>query len=134
MSTSAFFKRKEVNKVKDIIVSDEFVNEDGTIEKFRIRSISASEDRQIKKEVTYKNENGIEDIDQEAYRREVLIRCIVYPDLQDADLQDHYGVVGEIELLEAMLKSGEYNNLEYQIMDINGFNKTYADKVEEAKN
>ena len=58
----------------------------------------------------------------------------VYPDLKNAELQNSYGVMGEVELLEAMLSAGELLAYEQEINRINGFDVSFDDKVEEAKN
>ena len=60
--------------------------------------------------------------------------CVVYPDLTDAELQNSYGVMGDDNLLKKMLKSGEYAALLNKVQEINGFDITTQDLVDEAKN
>ena len=61
-------------------------------------------------------------------------RCTVYPNLNDASLQDSYGVMGADALLKKMLTAGEYAEYLMKIQEINGFDVSFEDKVEEAKN
>ena len=60
--------------------------------------------------------------------------CTVYPDLNNLDLQDSYGVMGAEELLKVMLLPGEYANYLGKVQEICGFDKNMNDLVEEAKN
>ena len=61
-------------------------------------------------------------------------RCVVFPNLNDKDLQDSYGVMGAEKLLKEMLKPGEYQDLIKKIQEVNGFNVSMDELVEEAKN
>ncbi|EQG32401.1 phage XkdN-like family protein [Clostridioides difficile DA00129] len=62
------------------------------------------------------------------------METIVFPDLHDAELQNSYGVMGAEELLTTMLTPGEYTDLSSEVGEVNGFDRTFEDKVEEAKN
>jgi hypothetical protein len=59
---------------------------------------------------------------------------VAYPNLNDAELQNSYGVMGAEALLEAMLTAGEYITLSGKVAEINGFNESVEELVEEAKN
>ena len=54
--------------------------------------------------------------------------------MNDAELQNSYGVMGADALLKKMLKPGEYAAYLEKVQEINGFNETFDEKVEEAKN
>ena len=59
----------------------------------------------------------------------------VTPDLFDKELQDSYGVATPEELLLAMVDDpGEYNDLAVFIQQFQGFDVSFEDKVDEAKN
>ncbi|HBG5851887.1 TPA: phage portal protein, partial [Clostridioides difficile] len=47
---------------------------------------------------------------------------------------DSYRVMGANQLLKAMLTPGEYTEYVQEVLDINGFDNSFEDKVEEAKN
>lgn len=63
-----------------------------------------------------------------------MVHCVVYPDLYNKDLQDAYGVKDPVDLILAMLTPGEYTTLMEAVNSINGFDVTFEDKVEAAKN
>ena len=69
------------------------------------------------------------------YIRKMITASVVYPDLYDARLQDSYGVKTPEELLLAMVDDpGEYNELTAFMQRFQGFDTSFNDKVEEAKN
>ena len=69
------------------------------------------------------------------YIRKMIVASVVYPDLYDAQLQDSYGVKTPEELLLAMVDDpGEYNELTAFMQRFQGFDTSFNDKVEEAKN
>ena len=69
------------------------------------------------------------------YIRKMITASVVYPDLYDAQLQDSYGVKTPEVLLLAMVDDpGEYNELTAFMQRFQGFDTSFNDKVEEAKN
>lgn len=69
------------------------------------------------------------------YIQKMIAASVVVPDLFDAELQDSYGVKTPEELLMAMVDDpGEYNNLAAFVQKFQGFDTTFDDKVDEAKN
>ncbi len=65
----------------------------------------------------------------------MLCACIVEPNLYDKELQDSYGVMTPEELLKEMIDDpGEYQDFASFVQDYNGFNTSFEEKVEEAKN
>ena len=69
------------------------------------------------------------------YIQKMIVASVVYPDLYDADLQDSYDVKTPEDLLLAMVDDpGEYNELAAFMQSFQGFNVSFNDKVEEAKN
>ncbi|MCJ0199628.1 phage portal protein, partial [Clostridioides difficile] len=69
-----------------------------------------------------------------SYVAELCVASTVFPDLKDAELQNSYGVMGEAQLLKTMLTAGEYVNYTVKVNEVNGFDTSFEDKVEEAKN
>ncbi len=64
-----------------------------------------------------------------------MAASIVYPDLYDAELQDSYGVKTPEDLLLAMVDNpGEYSDLTAFVQKFQGFDVSFSDKVDEAKN
>ena len=69
------------------------------------------------------------------YMQKMVAASVVVPDLYDKELQDSYGVTTPEELLLAMVDDpGEYNDLLSFVQKFQGFNVSFNDKVEEAKN
>lgn len=69
------------------------------------------------------------------YICKMIAASVVMPDLFDAELQDSYGVKTPEELLMEMVDDpGEYNDLSAFVQKLQGFNVSFEDKVNEAKN
>ncbi len=69
------------------------------------------------------------------YIQKMIAASVVTPDLYDAQLQDSYGVSTPEELLLAMVDDpGEYADLAAFVQNFQGFNTSFEDKVDEAKN
>ena len=69
------------------------------------------------------------------YIQKMIAASVVMPDLYDKELQDSYGVTTPEELLLAMVDDpGEYNDLLSFVQKFQGFNVSFDEKVEEAKN
>lgn len=69
------------------------------------------------------------------YVQKMIVASVVYPDLYDAELQDSYGVKTPEDLLMEMVDDpGEYNDLAAFVQKMQGFNVSFEDKVDEAKN
>ena len=69
------------------------------------------------------------------YIQKMIAASVVMPDLYDKELQDSYGVTTPEELLLAMVDDpGEYNDLLSFVQKFQGFNVSFNDKVDEAKN
>lgn len=74
-------------------------------------------------------------VDGTKYIRDMVVKSIVFPDLYDVDLQDSYGVKTPEDLLMEMVDDpGEYMELVTFVQKFQGFNVTFEDKVDEAKN
>ena len=69
------------------------------------------------------------------YVQKMIVASVVTPDLYDKELQDSYGVLTPEELLLAMVDDpGEYSDLAAFVQKFQGFDTSFEDKVEEAKN
>ena len=75
-----------------------------------------------------------QNIDANAYTIKLAVRCTSFPNLNDAELQDSYGVKSAEQLLGAMLDPGELDEYTRKVLEVNGFEKTESDLVDEAKN
>ena len=69
------------------------------------------------------------------YIAKMICACVVEPNLYDKDLQDSYGVMTPEDLLREMVDDpGEYQDFAQFVQNYNGFDETFEEKVEEAKN
>ena len=138
---SAFLAQNalQVENIKHV-VSKRFVDEEGKPVPWEIQCITSSEDEMIRKACTKKvqipGKKGqyTQQTDFDLYLGKLAARCTVFPNLDDAELQNSYGVMGADALLKVMLKPGEYTDYLTKIQEVNGFDITFEEAVEEAKN
>lgn len=106
----------------------------------KFRSISASKGDEIRKKnrkITFVKGQKMIETDQDKYMVDLICETTTYPDLKNAELQADWGVVGAPELLNAMkskMKDGEYAEWSSAVSEINGYDKSINELVEEAKN
>lgn len=139
-SLSAFM-RPNVAEIKNasFAPSPRFVGEDGKPVEWEICCISADEYGRIRSScirqvpVAGKKNQFTQMLDAYAFQSKVCARCTVFPDLNDAGLQDSWGVARPEELVGAMLIGGEFDDYVTEVFRVNGF-KTEGELVGEAKN
>jgi len=142
MNNLNFFLYQNVIKDDHIkfVASKRFVDENGKPLEWEISCITSDEDEAIRKactrkvQVPGKRNQFTPETDFNAYLGKLASRCTVYPNLNDAELQNSYGVLGADSLLKTMLKPGEYSDYLSKIQEVNGFDVTMEELVEEAKN
>lgn len=107
---------------------------------WELSAIESTVDEEIRKECTIKKpipgKRGqyTNDLDTDKYIGRICARCTVYPNLNDAELQESYGVKGADALLKKMLNVGEYAEYKAKVMELNGFDTSLDELVDEAKN
>lgn len=125
---------------KKIVVSNRFKNKEGKPMKWEIHSITKKEDDILRKECTkrmpVKGRAGMyaPELDTNTYLARLAIACTSFPDLNDKELQDSYGVMGAEDLINKMLLPGEFTDYMDAVQEINGFDFSMDDVVGEAKN
>ncbi|MDF2873107.1 MAG: phage portal protein [Anaerocolumna sp.] len=142
MSELSMFFAENALKEENVkfIASKRFLKKSGKPVEWELCCISSKEDEDIRKACTRKvpvpGRKGqfTTETDGNMYLGKLAARCVVYPELNDAGLQNSYGVLGADNLLKVMLKSGEYSDLILKVQEINGFNTDTEELVEEAKN
>lgn len=126
----AFFSQNvKYDKHLDVIISERFIDENGKLIPWKIRSMSEKENELIRKN-TPRDKKG--NIDGEAYAVKLVAESVVFPNLKDADLQKSYGVMGAEDLIKEMLLSGEYSRLCQKVQEANGFD--INEMIQYAKN
>lgn len=136
MSLNGFFKSnaKSLPDVK-VVVSERFTNEDGTPIEWVLHPISTKKVEEITKrntKTTIKNGKKESVVNEENLNAELLEAVVLYPSLNDADLQDSYGVSSANELLSVMLYPGETQILTNALQEVMAGTK--ANDIDELKN
>lgn len=114
--------------------------EKGKAVDWEIKPISSELDEAIRKDCTRKvpvvGHRGqyTPEVDTDKYISKVCVACTVYPNLNDTELQDAYGVKDGETLLKKMLLPGEYAEYKAKVMEVNGYDMSMDDLVDEAKN
>ncbi len=131
-SLKAFLNPIQVEN-KEVIVSNRF-QEDGKPVPFVIRPITQKENEQLIRKYTKRDKRGIEILDRTEYIQALTASAVVFPDLKNAELQKTYGVLGEVELLKAMLYVGEFAELSQAVQELSGLDIDINEEIEEVKN
>lgn len=136
---SAFMAQNAVKQEHmRIAVSPRFM-EDGKPAEWEARALTTEEDEALRKkftrhvQVTGKPGQFRDEFDANGYLAAMAAACTVYPDLNDAELQDSYGALGAEALLKKMLLAGESTLYFAKLQELNGFT-SFEEQVDEAKN
>ena len=130
-------------KVQDetvkFVASKRFV-ENGKPVEWEIKPIDSDMDEALRKDCTKrvpvpgKRGQYNQETDTDKYMAKMCVACTVYPNLNDAELQVAFGVKGADALLKKMLKPGEYTEYKAKVMEVNGYDMSMEELVDEAKN
>lgn len=139
---SRFLKKNKVKKDNiKIPATASLVDEHGKPLLWEIRPLTTKEDNILREDctvdvqVTGKPGMFRPKFQANRYLAKMAAACVVYPNLNDKELQDAYGVMGSEGLIQEMIDDpGEYNNFMGQLQTYHGFDQTIEDKVTEAKN
>lgn len=133
-TTFSSFMKENVGEIgtKEVQVSARFA------EPFRIRAVTAAENDDLTNKCTIRRRDKKgrieESIDSVKYSRCLAAAGVEYPNLNNAGLQDSYGVRTPDGLLAAMLNAGEMKTLQNEVLQLSGFDVSFVDEVEAAKN
>ncbi len=139
---SKFMKANKVEKQNEMYAPTKYLcDENGKPLEWEFKHITSKENENLRDEctievpVTGKPNMFRPKVQSGKYIRKMIAASIVVPDLYDAELQDSYGVKDPEDLLLAMVDDpGEYNELAAFVQRFQGFDVSFNDKVEEAKN
>lgn len=136
------FLAQNAKKIDNVtfVASDRFVDsETGEPMSWEICCITAAENAALRKScmrtVPVPGHKGqfTQDFDANAYLAKISVRCTVFPNLHDAELQQSYGVMGAEQLITTMLSPAEFEDYSEKVLQTNGF-QSGDEMVEEAKN
>lgn len=139
MSLKSFFAQNvQAELTEEVVISERFKDGSNQPIKWKMKTLTEQENESIRKSATrqVKGKNGARmmETDQEEYVGKLAVASVVFPDLQNTELQASYGVMGADTLLKTMLLSGEYANLLVKVQEINGFDQDINDLADEVKN
>lgn len=127
------------DEIVKYVASKRFEDKGKPVE-WEIKAIDSDLDELIRKECTKKvpiaGKRGqyTQETDTDKYIGRMCVACTVFPDLNNAELQDSYGVKTPDALLKKMLKPGEYTDYKAKVMEVNGYDMSMEELVDEAKN
>ena len=103
-------------KEVDYVASERFIDEKNNPIPWKLRILTETElsklKAQCKKRVTNpKTQQSYIETDSSKLADLMIENSVIYPNLNNAQLQDSYGAVGAIDLAKKMLIPGEYNDL-----------------------
>ena len=137
---SAFLKENKIKReAYEYVASKDFVDGEGNPIPWKIRPLTNEEmdnlrdrfTKRVKNKLTQKTE---EVFDKEGFTMEMATTAIEFPQLDDAQLQEAYGVVGADSLLKAMLTPGELQDLFLAVNEASDFEVGMGQKIKQAKN
>ena len=74
-------------------------------------------------------------MDEELFTKKLMAESVVFPDLNNAALQDSYGVkTPEALIVEMVSCAGDFMAFAEYLMVLNNINKSLDERVDEAKN
>lgn len=139
---SRFMKKNKIARENTVFpATKSLVDEKGNALQWTIKPLSTKENDNIRDacmiDVPVKGKANMyrPKLDTSKYIAKMLCACIAEPNLYDKELQDSYGVMTPEDLLKEMIDDpGEYQDFAAFVQEYNGFNTTFEDKIEEAKN
>lgn len=123
---------------KKVVISNRFKDEKGKAIEWELKTLNADDNDALERRcyvnvpVVGRKGQYTRELDRNKYTALLLAETVVYPDLNNAELQDSYGVKTPEDLLKKMLTLAEYNKLAEEMA--NASTENMNDLVEEAKN
>lgn len=138
---SKFMKANKIQKQNAMHpVTKSLVDEKGKPLLWEIKPLTTKENEHIREsctvEVPVKGKPNMYryKTDMEKYQTKLICAAIVSPDLNNAELQNSYGVMSAEELIKEMVDNpAEYTDLLIFVQKLSGF-KSLQEEVDEAKN
>lgn len=125
---NAYLRPSPVGKTKEVFL-DNFKDESGKPIPFIVQCISPEDNERISRKYTDKDGN----LDSIAYGNELIVTCMVEPDLKNEELCRFFGVMDPTMVPSRMFTIGEKQLITAAVMDINDI-KMAKDKLDQAKN
>lgn len=134
---SAFLKQNKKERANEkFVASKDFKDENGKPIEWEIRPLKSKEMDSIRAMCTKIGGKGKSvEFDQAKFNRFYSARATVFPDLNNKELQDSYGVMCAEDLIQELLDNdGEYSAYTQKVLEVAGYNKSEEELKEEVKN
>ena len=136
-----FMKKNKIQKQNAMHpVTKSLTDENGEPLLWEIKPLTTKENEAIRESCTVevpvkgKPNQFRPKVDMNKYQTKLICAAVVSPDLNNAELQNSYGVMTSEELIKEMVDDpAEYTDLMMFVQELSGF-KTLQDEVNEAKN
>ena len=123
-------KNKKLKENVQYAVTKSLTDEKGQPLLWEIRPLTSKETNRLTDECTFQEQvpgkpNVFRNkINSTKLLQKMMVASVVFPNLNDKDLQDSYGVMTPEELITEMVDDpGEYNNFGKYLNELNGFNE-----------
>ncbi len=134
-SLSSFFMENAARQENEKFAVSNRFSENGEAVLWEIKSITSAEDEFLRKSSIKRSQDGREtELDYDLYLGKLAAACTVFPNLNDAQLQKSYGVMGSDALLKEMLLPGEYSGYLKKVQEMNGFHISIEKMADDIKN
>lgn len=131
-------KNRAIKEPTKYPASVDFVDENGVPMEWVLKPLKPEDNDRLLNEATVADfdakGNPILKGDESLYRKNLIVESVIFPNLNNAELQDFYKVKEPGDLVNAMLNIQEYKQLIDKIQEINGFKVNIDKKAKEAKN
>lgn len=129
-------KENKGNETFEYVPTQKFKDENGKAIPWTFKKLNIDEYETIRDECTSINfaDKGKTKFNNALFNKKIVCNSVVEPNLNNAELQDSYGVKRAEDLVTKLFdNAGEYYNLLAYLLEVNGF-KNLGEDVEEAKN
>lgn len=101
---------------------------------FEIKALSPDEANKIQQRATRLIGKGQKKLDEDLFNYLTIVKACVTPDWEDEKLLEALGVHDGVEAVKKKLLFGEVAYLLQEIAELNGFDKSDEEQIEEIKN
>lgn len=131
-----FLNPVELQREMSVVISDRFLDEEGSPLPFLIKTITQEENELISDKCMIVDKKGKTRVNSKKYSAMLAVACCVQPDFASEDICRKYGVIDPNLVPKKMLLAGEFAKLTDAIMKLNGFSQGDDDSelLQEAKN
>lgn len=137
MDITKFMKKNgKVDETFEYTPTGRFTDDEGNSIPWTFKKLNIDEYERIREECTSINfaDKGKTKFNNTLFNKKFVCNSVVEPNLNNAELQDSYGVKKAEDLVTKLFdNAGEYYQLLAHLLEVNGF-KSVGEYAEEAKN